>query len=47
VPGLKVTSVVCRPTGNHIDTCVDHFSNGKNYSEIAVISANGTSYVTR
>jgi hypothetical protein len=47
VPGLKVTSVVCHSTGNHIDTCVDHFSNGKNYSEIAVISDNGHKYFTR
>jgi hypothetical protein len=46
-PGLKVTSVVCRSTGSHTDTCVDHFSNGKTYSEIAVISADGSSYQTR
>jgi hypothetical protein len=45
-PGLKVTSVVCKPIGTHTDRCVDHFSNGQTVSEIAVISANGKSYLT-
>ena len=46
-PGVKVTSVVCTKTGAHTDQCVDHFSNGQTASEIAVISANGSSYATR
>jgi hypothetical protein len=45
-PGLKVTSVVCTPIGANTDRCVDHFSNGQTASEIAVISANGTRYLT-
>jgi hypothetical protein len=47
VPGLKVTSVVCTSAGAHTDRCVDHFSNGQTASETAVISANGSSYMTR
>jgi hypothetical protein len=46
LPGLKVTSVVCTSIGAHTDNCVDHFSDGQTESEIAVISANGDSYVT-
>jgi hypothetical protein len=46
-PGLKVTSVTCRPSSSNTDRCVDHFSNGRTASEIAVISANGASYRTR
>jgi hypothetical protein len=46
-PGLKVTSVVCTQVGSHTDRCVDHFSNRTTASEIAVISADGNSYVTR
>lgn len=46
-PGLKVTSVICTPAGTNTDRCVDHFSNGKTASEIAVISANGQRYRTR
>jgi hypothetical protein len=46
-PGVKLTSVVCTSTGAHTDRCVDYFSNGVTVSEIAVISANGDSYVTR
>jgi hypothetical protein len=45
-PGLKVTSVVCTPTGTNTDRCIDHFSNGQTASEIAVISANGERYLT-
>jgi hypothetical protein len=45
--GLTVTSVVCTSLGNNTDRCVDHFSNGRTASEIAVISANGERYVTR
>ncbi len=45
-PGLKVTSVVCTPSGTNTDHCVDYLSNGQTVSEIAVISANGDSYVT-
>jgi hypothetical protein len=47
VPGLKVTSVVCKSVGAHTDHCVDYFSNGQTASETAVISANGDGYVTR
>lgn len=46
-PGLKVTSVTCRPNGPHTDLCVDHFSNGQTATEVAVISADGQSYHTR
>ena len=46
-PGLKVTSVVCTAAGTNTDRCVDYFSNGQTASEIAVISSNGDSYVTR
>ncbi len=45
-PGLKVTSVVCTPTGTNTDRCIDHFSNGQTASEIAVISASGERYLT-
>lgn len=46
VPGLKVTSVVCKSVGTNTDRCVDYFSNGKTASETAVISDNGQSYKT-
>jgi hypothetical protein len=46
-PGLKVTSVVCKAEGNNTDRCVDYFSNGQTASEVAVISSNGASYLTR
>jgi hypothetical protein len=47
VPGLKVTSVVCKSVGTDTDHCVDYFSNGQTGSETAVISANGASFETR
>jgi hypothetical protein len=47
LPGVTVTSVVCTSTSVTTDNCVDHFSNGQTASEIAVISDNGNSYVTR
>ena len=46
VPGLKVTSVVCKSVGTNTDHCVDYFSNGQTSSETAVISNNGQSYET-
>ena len=46
VPGLKVTSVVCKSVGTNTDQCVDYFSNGKTASETAVILDNGQSYET-
>jgi len=46
VPGLKVTSVVCKSAGTDTDRCVDYFSNGQTASETAVISDNGQRYVT-
>jgi Interferon-induced transmembrane protein len=45
-PGLKVTSVECRAVRTDTDRCTDHFSNGLTVTEIAVISANGESYLT-
>ncbi len=46
-PGLKVTSVVCKAESANTDRCTDYFSNGQTASQIAVISSNGESYVTR
>jgi hypothetical protein len=46
VPGIKLTSVVCKSVGTNTDRCVDYFSNGKTASETAVISDNGQSYET-
>ena len=46
VPGLKVTSVVCKSAGTDTDRCVDYFSNGQAASETAVISDNGQRYET-
>jgi hypothetical protein len=46
VPGLKVTSVVCKSVGTNTDHCVDYFSNGQTASETAVISDNGQRYET-
>ncbi|HUC57355.1 MAG TPA: CD225/dispanin family protein [Streptosporangiaceae bacterium] len=45
-PGLKVTSVVCKPIRTNTDRCTDHFSNGETSSEIAVISDHGERYLT-
>jgi hypothetical protein len=44
--GVSVTSVVCTPAGSNTDNCVDRFSNGQTATETAVISSNGSSYVT-
>jgi Interferon-induced transmembrane protein len=46
VPGLKVTSVVCKSVATNTDHCVDYFSNGETASETAVIANNGQSYLT-
>jgi hypothetical protein len=46
-PGVKVTSVVCTRLTATTDRCVGHFSNGTTGTEIAVISGNGSSFVTR
>ena len=46
-PGVKVTSVVCKHAGTNLDTCTFTLSNGRSASVTAVISENGSKYLTR